>query len=177
MDRKVKGYTIMEILVIIAILSILAGFAFVSFRNIVLNQRLKASTDNLVSVLNTARMYSMTGGDVRGIGPRPWGVYVTEDGRRFILFEDTNSNCRCDNNCNNGEEVVKTFQMESGVKVRNPLVIVFDKKGYPRNAICGFGATNIIIESETLNKARTICISRYGRIRVVEGEITTCVEN
>ncbi|MFN7065374.1 MAG: prepilin-type N-terminal cleavage/methylation domain-containing protein [Aquificaceae bacterium] len=165
MDRKVKGYTVMEVLVVMAIVATLGGFAFIGLRNLILNQRLKATTDNLVSVLNTARINSMTGRDVKNMqGSRPWGVSVETNS--YILFEDTNFNCRYDNG-----ENVKTFRVEGGVRVNNPLVLVFDKKGYPRNALCGFGVNNIVVNSES-GKVKTICISRYGRIRVVEG--STC---
>ncbi|MFN3946689.1 MAG: Tfp pilus assembly protein FimT/FimU [Aquificaceae bacterium] len=157
MDRKVKGYTVMEILVVMAIVAILGSFAFLWLRNLILNQRLKATTDNLVSLLNTARIYSITGrnGEL-------WGVYINNE--TYTLFRDENRNCVFDN----GEEV-KTYQTERGVRVDNPLVLVFDKKGYPRNAICGLGAGHVVVNSEALGKAKTICISRYGRIRVVEG--------
>lgn len=167
MDRKVKGYTVMEILVVMAIVAILGSFAFLWLRNLILNQRLKATTDNLVSLLNTARIYSITGrnGEL-------WGVYIENE--RYTLFRDRNRNCRFDN----GEEV-KTYQTERGVIFRvnnstddndnNSLVLVFDKKGYPRNAMCGLGAGHVVVRSQALGKAKTICISRYGRIRVVEG--------
>lgn len=161
MDRKVKGYTIMEILVVIAILSILAGFAFVGLRNMVLNQRLKASADNLISVLNTARMYSMTGRNVRNDvqGGRPWGVAFI-DNRTYVLFEDANFNCRFDSG-----ENVKQFQAEVGVVINQNCggTVIFDKKGYPRNNNCGLGMCSITLEN-AIGSKRTINISRYGRI-------------
>ncbi len=161
MDRKVKGYTAVEIVITIAILSILASFAFLWLRNLVLNQRLKATTDELISVLNTARMYSMTGRNVRSDvqGSRPWGVAFISN-KTYILFEDANFNCMLDD----GEDA-RQFQAEAGVIINENCggIIVFDKKGYPRSKTCGLGMCSITLTNQ-VGSRRTINISRYGRI-------------
>ncbi len=45
----------MEVLVVIAIIMMLSGFAFLWLRNLILNQRLKATADSLMSAYETAR--------------------------------------------------------------------------------------------------------------------------
>ncbi|ADO45817.1 N-methylation motif domain protein [Hydrogenobacter thermophilus TK-6] len=174
MDRKVRGYTITEVLIVIAILMILSGFAFLWFRNLVLNQRLKASADGVMNVLETARLYSMT-----GRGAKPWGVVFNDRSNTYTLFRDDNSNCRFD-----AGEAVRNYSTEPGVKIYTDLVVVFDKKGYPRNAMCGVGPASITVSiDEDIknipdNKAsRVICISSFGRIRYKsDDEGATCRE-
>lgn len=166
MDRKVRGYTIMEVLIVIAIFMILSGFAFLWLRNLVLNQRLKATTDSLIGAYQTARMYSMTGRGQIGVGgdwqSRPWGVYI-QDANTYILFEDANYNCQYDP----GEEI-KIFKTEPGITITpasGSQTIVFDKKGYPRNNVCGLGMSSVITLTSSVGSQRKIYISRFGRIK------------
>ncbi len=164
MDRKVRGYTAVELLTVIAIALILSGFVFLWLRNLVMNQRLKANTDNLMNLYETARLYAMTGRSQIGVGgdwqSRPWGVYI--NGNTYILFEDANYNCNYDSG-----EAIKTLQADPGINITPASgcnVIVFDKKGYPRNSGCGIGPCSVTLQS-VAGYRRTIYIDRFGRIR------------
>lgn len=164
MDRKVRGFTALELLIVIALVVILSSFVFLWLRNLVLNQKLKATADSLMSLYQTARTYSMTGRSQIGVGgdwqSRPWGVYIT--GNTYILFEDANYNCNYDSG-----EAIKTLQADPSVNLQPAVgcnVIVFDKKGYPRNSSCGVGPCSITLQS-TAGYRRTVYIDRFGRIR------------
>lgn len=155
MDRKVKGFTLVELLIAIVILLILSSFAFVWLRNLVLNQRLKATSDSLISAYGTARLYAMTGRQ-----SRPWGVHIS--GNTYTLFRDTNYNCQFEEG-----ERIKTFNAQSGVELRPARgcnTITFDKKGYPRNSACGLGMCSVVLRNEA-GYTRTVYINRFGRIR------------
>jgi len=150
----VRGITLIELLVVIAIISILVGFALFGFRNLVLHQRLKADTDRFMSYLNTARLYSMTARE-----EKPWGIYIS--GNVIRLFKDSNSNCQYDP----GEEV-RSFTLDSTVSITfgsGCNIIVFDKKGYPRNSSCGLGMCSYTLRSSA-GYTRQVSISRFGRI-------------
>jgi type IV fimbrial biogenesis protein FimT len=143
---------------------ILSGFAFLWLRNLVLNQRLKANADSLISAYETARVYTMTGRGQIGVGgdwqSRPWGVYIS--GNTYALFEDANYNCQFDTG-----EAIKTFTAEPGI-ILTPAsgcnTVIFDKKGYPRNSACGLGMCSVVLQNSAGSK-RTVYIDRYGRIR------------
>jgi len=156
-DRKVRGMTLIEVVIVIAIISILMGFALLGLRNLVLYQRLKADTDRFMSYLNTARLYSMTGRD-----QSPWGVAIS--GNEIVLFRDNNStNCNYDSG--SGEEV-RSFTLDSMVSITPESgcnIIVFDKKGYPRNSLCGLGMCSYTLTSSA-GYTRRVSISRFGRI-------------
>jgi|GEM_PF-603048 len=165
MDRKVRGFNLTELLITIVILLILSSFAFLWLRNLVLNQRLKASTDSLISAYETARLYAMTGRGQIGVGgdwqSRPWGVIITSN-TAYTLFEDTNYNCQFD-----AGEGIKNFTVNPGVTIQPASgcdTIIFDKKGYPRNAQCGLGMCSVVLQNSAGSK-RTIYIDRFGRIR------------
>ncbi|MGC8852123.1 MAG: prepilin-type N-terminal cleavage/methylation domain-containing protein [Hydrogenobacter sp.] len=155
MDRKVKGLTLMELLITIAILLILSSFAFLWLRNLVLNQRLKATTDGLMSAYETARLYAIT-----GRGQRPWGVFIS--GNTYTLFRDDNSNCQFDPG-----EGIRVFNTEPGVSFLPESgcgTITFDKKGYPRRSTCGLGMCSVVLQN-SIGSKRIVYIDRFGRIR------------
>jgi type IV fimbrial biogenesis protein FimT len=166
MDRKVRGFNLTELLITIVILLILSGFAFLWLRNLVLNQRLKASTDSLISAYETARLYAMTGRGQIGVGgdwqSRPWGVIINTSNGTYTLFEDTNYNCQFD-----AGEGIKNFTVNPGVTIQPASgcdTIIFDKKGYPRNAQCGLDICSVVLQNSAGSK-RTIHIDSFGRIR------------
>ena len=53
--QKNKGFTLIELMVTIAVLAILAGIAAPSFGNMMTQQNLKKSTNELIGVLQEAR--------------------------------------------------------------------------------------------------------------------------
>ncbi len=57
-------------------------------------------------------------------------------------------------------------KLEKDIKSNVDASIVFDRKGYPRNGICGLGMDTIIKLENLKEKVGKIVISRYGRIRV-----------
>ncbi len=156
MDRKVRGITIMEVLVVIAILSILAGVALISLMRQVNQARLREGINLVIGALEEARRLSASNPNMHGV----------------VLSDNTVKLCKvstsCTPDCNNN--LVRPFNLPSGVTVQELRVISYDRMGYPRDASCGIGMNNIVITSEPLGISKTICINRYGRIRVVEGQ-------
>lgn len=155
MDRKIKGFTIFELLIVIAIIAILASLATIGYTRFIENQRLKNCTDYLINYLETAKRYSISGKE-----GYVWGINIEAD--RFIFFKDINQNCTFDNS-----EISETLLFSSicpSVVVLNSASIVFDKRGVPRNAICGLGAVNIVL-TNSIGSKRTIFVDTLGRIR------------
>ncbi|WP_328795671.1 pilus assembly FimT family protein [Halopseudomonas xiamenensis] len=59
MDR-VKGFTLVEIMVTIAVAAILLGIAIPSFQTVSRNNAVRATTNDLISTINIARQQSMS---------------------------------------------------------------------------------------------------------------------
>ncbi len=157
MDRKVRGYTVIEIVVVMAIISILAGTALMYLVKQMNEARLRDSINLVIGLLEEARRQSTTHNGT-------FGIRLRSNGNNIEKIEGDN-NCRILRNPAN-------ITLPSGVKSNRDVVLLFDRMGYPRNASCGFGADRIELKSEPLDKIKSICINRYGRIRVVEG--STC---
>jgi len=60
MQRKEQGFTLIELMITIAVLAIIATMAVPSFSDMMLSQNLNKSTQNLILTLNEARSQAVT---------------------------------------------------------------------------------------------------------------------
>lgn len=161
MDRKVKAYTLFEILVIIIIVAILMAVVLRPILIFVANQRLNQATNMVVSLINESKTYSITKNNLMGLsGDANTGV--------LHQFIDLNVNCQYDTSHN---ENIRDISLPYNITFTSDVFVLFDRKGYPRNASCGLGMSNIILKNN-YDKYKTICIDRYGRIRILDGNVS-----
>ncbi|MFN3976480.1 MAG: Tfp pilus assembly protein FimT/FimU [Aquificaceae bacterium] len=161
MDRKVKGYTLIEIAVVLAIIAILAGASVIYLIRQVNESRLRNSTTLVIQLLEEARRQSTTHNGMFGLRFRVQNPKVIEK-------------IRANNTCGS-INATANITLPTGIVVNRDVTLLFDRMGYPRNASCGLGMERIELKSEPLNKVKSICINRYGRMRIVEGP--TCTQN
>ncbi len=152
MDRKVKGLTVVELLVVTVIIAILMSFAYRWVLVLVANQRLKNAQDQLVSHMENAKLRSLTTN-------APWGLHI--DSSSYVVFSDLNRNCQFDQG-----ENTETVDMPSGISAsasRN--TFVFNRRGMVRGGTgCELIGLKIVLEN-TFGTRRVITIEPYGRIR------------
>lgn len=166
MDRKVKqrGFSIVELLIIMAIISIIMGIAYNWIINLVANQRLKSAADMLINDINKAKAMSVSGRYM-------WGIYLMPGDSCYLVFEDRDASCGITgsvaSNCNYSgtTDIASRVELPPGVVVETGSSIVFDRKGYPRNNSCGVGPATITLRSTVTNSRRSIYITSFGRVR------------
>lgn len=155
MDRKMRGLTIMELLVVIVIISILAGVGIITYNRQVQEAKLREATNLLVGLLEETKTRSST----RAV---MFGIRANANANNLQVCQvSSNTNCQPNDQC-------RTINLPSGITI-SETVIAFDRMGYPRDASCGIGMQSIVLTAQGIGKSRTICINRYGRIRIVEG--------
>lgn len=161
MDRKVKGYNIFEILVVLVIIGILMAVVIRPILVFVANQRLNQAVNMIVSDINTAKVYSLSKSN-------PAGIFGDANGSTYNLFINIDNNC----SFNQGtDQVIGTVTLPSGITISADFFFLFDRKGYPRNASCGLGMGSIVLKNN-FDVYKTICVDRFGRVRVENGSIT-----
>jgi general secretion pathway protein H len=75
-----RGFTLLELLVVITLAAIITGTVIVGFTGADTEQRLKGSADQLAYTLELARQYALQRN-------REWGVYIDSDRVRFAEFD------------------------------------------------------------------------------------------
>jgi type IV fimbrial biogenesis protein FimT len=162
MDRKVKGITIMEVLVVMAIIAILASAGILGLRNLVQRERLYSAMTQVADDLKDAQFRSMSSNST-------WGVRFCVNQNQYKIFAvdpaTVGGGCPRDANpsCTNDATTQRLVSLPPGVLPQADFYVLFDRRGYPLNWSCGIGAGNITLSNSY--GSRTVIVDRVGRIR------------
>jgi prepilin-type N-terminal cleavage/methylation domain-containing protein len=153
MVREVNGFSLIELLIVIVILSILMGLYFGPVRSQLMKSKLSESVNKLIADLNSAKRRAIT-------EAIPYGVRVVENPPSYIIFADKNKDCK-----ENSGELVREVKLPRGITISaNEETIVWTRKGIPLNGTCGFYSGRIRLKAMDFSKE--IVIGRMGRIRI-----------
>ena len=165
-----RGFTAIELMVVVAIVAILAALAAPSFTPLIERWRVRQSVDGLQSALYYARSEAIKrGGNITirkepsGANGCPLATNTADWDCGWFVFVDTNDN----GTQNAGEEVLQRFATPPNVEVTrsaNTADIRFDRWGRA-NAPFGFA---LVPKDKTTSDpaARGLCMSSGGRIRI-----------
>ncbi|ACI20223.1 MULTISPECIES: prepilin-type N-terminal cleavage/methylation domain-containing protein [Thermodesulfovibrio] len=150
MDRKIAGFSILELLIIIAILSILMYVGVSQYTKYKADRELMRQANMLTDEISWIKSQS--------ISKEPYGIVVNIGS--YTIFKDSDGNC----NFNNAE-TVKSQSFISGITATVSQTLVFDRKGYPRTITCALGVSSITLKNIN-NNQKIIEISKYGRTQI-----------
>lgn len=174
-----RGFTAIELMVVVAILAVLAALAAPSFTPLIERWRVQQTVEGLQSTLYFARSEAIKrGGNVvvqklpnntngcnTASGTSAWdcGWYVCED---------TNGN----GTCIASEPVLQRFDAPSNIHVQrstNGASIQFDRWGMTGPQGLGF---SVMPKDKTISApaARGVCMSSGGRVRIAPQEDLPC---
>ena len=144
--NRVKGFTLVELMVTIAIAAILLGIAIPSFQTVSRNNAVRTTANDLISTINIARQQSMSMRSEVEVQPAlgGWG-----DGWKLV-FSDANA----------GEDA--EFSPKRGVSINTTSSgLTFLPRGGLEN---GGGVEFTVAHSETSITSRIFCVSFFGKI-------------
>ncbi|WP_231759544.1 GspH/FimT family pseudopilin [Microbulbifer elongatus] len=170
MDKtsRQSGFTLVELMVVIAVLGIILAFAIPSFRSMIQDYRIVTTADQVNSVLQFARAEAVR------LGGRVGVKAVGDDiANGLSVFEDRNDNDTYDD----GEEV-RVFNIENasltlvsdigGTDTAN-LEVIFNARGEPDTTdILTLG----LCDERTGNHGRQLVMLVSGSVRLVKN--ATC---
>jgi prepilin-type N-terminal cleavage/methylation domain-containing protein len=131
LNKNLHGFTLIEVIVTLAILAILMGITYSSYPRLSSVIAFNASVQEFVATFKAAQLYgSSSGGDSRGSG-----IYIDTSNPEFIRefndnvipnnYSDTGvllSNKYYDNNVGNDTELTKLTQIKNSVAINKILV-------------------------------------------------------
>ena len=163
-----RGFTIIELMVVISIIGVLALIATPSFVEIKRNSELTSATNNLMEAINTARSEAMKRGRNAVVAPTTgvdWNAGIT-------IFVDTNLN----NTFDAGDVVVKntdilpSYFAVTQANAAGTDFVVFNASGYAKTMTQTYNATfqlarNDLTGTALLAQTRRIKVAPAGRVR------------
>jgi type IV fimbrial biogenesis protein FimT len=163
-----QGFTLVELMVVVAIMAVLAALAGPSFIGTIERYRVSAVSDQLVSALTLAQTEAIKRAGSVGLarlsgGDCPALATTQEWSCGWQVFIDTNNN----GVVNAGEATIQQFRITNGVTVMNGLNsagTTVNRWGKMNN----LGAMRFVISPESgigSQATTTLCLSSGGRIR------------
>lgn len=176
-----RGFTLIELVAVLAIVAVLAGIATPAFTGLVRSTRLTSATNDLFASLLMARSEAAKRrGRVALCKSTSGDTCATVGGweQGWVVFHDTNNNGARDK----GEEVILRAQpLSRDLRLSGNLNVAkyvsYAPTGEARLAGGGFQAGTITLCSESAGReeARQIVISSAGRPRVQKAHVAECL--
>lgn len=179
--RQHAGFTLIELMVTIAIASILLMIAVPSFVSFQRNSELTSAANSFIAAVNATR------GEAMKVGRNAMAIPVNGNwSNGWTVFVDNNGNSTLDTATD--RIVVEQAALASyfvvtgsGTAGLTPAYVLFDASGYAKTKTAGFGALTLTIARNDLAGAdqaaqtRRIVIAKTGRARVCRPATdTTC---
>jgi prepilin-type N-terminal cleavage/methylation domain-containing protein len=138
-----KGFTLIEVIVVVAILGILAGFATPSFMEMIQNSRYREATRNLVSAFREARSLAVNTN-------LPHRVEIDAGNSRVRLFE--------------GDSQVREWVVAPSINL-DPVVAIFTFN--PNGSVAQDGDISVSVLDHADVVRFEVRVAQSGRIRIL----------
>lgn len=160
MKNLSSGYTLMELMITLLIVSILAAIAVPSMQEFVKNERLTGQINTLISNLMLARSEAVKRNQPVILCVSSNGATCTggdaEDG--WIVFVDVDSS----GGFSAGDDLIKVQQaLDGDVNLNDLTVVTYDSRGFSPNS----SGTFTLCDDRGTSSAKVLSISNTGRVR------------
>ena len=178
-QQSPRGFTLIEVMVVVSILAVLIAIAAPSFTPMIERWRVRQATEQLQSTLYYARSEAIKRGGQVAIQKLPDNTNgcTTADNAAdwdcgWFVCEDTNGNGACAA----GEPVLQRYDSPSGIQVTRTGGgdhIQLNRWGLVDGTFLGFSIVPLN-KGPSNAAARGLCMSSGGRIRIIPPEEIPC---
>lgn len=174
--RNAAGFTLVELMIALAVLAVLLGLAVPSFTRIIHSNRLTTAANEIVAALQTARMEAVRRNTRVALCPTSNGADCSggSDWTRLLVFVDTNGNASIDT----GETIVRDVQVTqagSGITVSGVSGITTVRFGSDGRVRVGSTGTNSGTIALTSSKLPAATATR--RVEMATSRISVCTSS
>ncbi|PXX89401.1 pilus assembly protein [Marinobacter vulgaris] len=159
-DRSaLRGFTLIELMVVVAVLAIVATVAVPSFRQVIENNRLATESNRLFSAMSFARSEAVRVGDDVSLSARTGGF---DAGWCVHLGADCS-----------GTDILRQFDAGNQLDyTASASTLTFNARGEMTNAAFQVSLEPVGCETGETDKMRTVTVSLSGRASIQAGDCT-----
>ncbi|WP_242112392.1 GspH/FimT family pseudopilin [Luteimonas aquatica] len=167
----VRGFTLVELMITVAVLAIVCAIAFPSFEGVMRSNRLATTTNEMIASLSLARSEAIRSAHPASICGSDDGSACSDDWEGgWLVWDDADGNGEIDDE----ERIVRFSKANAKMSVAGPEggVITFDGRG--RRA--GNDAQAVVLKAKDCNGDNlqiTLAVSPTGRADVSERQSCT----
>ncbi len=165
--RKGRGFSLIELMVVLAVLGILLTVGAPSFNNLIADNRLLAEVYGLRATLNNARTEALTQRTFVTVCRSSDGVSCTGNWNQgYIAFTDFNGDGVLDTGGPRVDTIIQAKVLDNSIldiSVSPATAIRFNSRG---NAL-GFSGTIKICDDRGASKARGMVVSNLGSVQAL----------
>lgn len=166
-----RGFTLIELMITVVIVSVLAAMAVPNLRNMIARYQTSTVSDEMAILIATARMEAIRRGGNVVLQKKPAGANTCATNQEWscgvTLWADDDRDGTQDAN----ETVIRDLSVPAGVNLRNMSGTSPDRLTFNRWGLAnGIGALNFRVTRTGISTAdRTVCVTTGGRVRIIEG--------
>ncbi len=156
--KKNHGFTLVELMITLAVLAILLSLAAPNFQVAIQNNRLTTQVNNLVTALSLARSEAIKRGATVTVCKSNGGAACTAAGdwdQGWVVFTDPTTPGTIDN----AADIIRVYEQAPGVTVRTGANFVSYLASGTVNAIATFG----VCDARGTPSARAVAVNVLGR--------------
>lgn len=187
-QRVLKGFTLIELMLTIAIAAILMSLAAPSIRDLLVSNRLTSDVNTYVSLINYARSEAITRNQSVVVCPKDAATISCSNTQfwnqnEIQVFVDANGN----NDRNVADVLLKTIPIldPSGTQTAVTRTgaagavnkVIFGSLGYSQTALrLDIHTVNAADPAYEFKYGRGLCVSKSGRVRVIPYSANNCTD-
>ncbi len=165
--RLSKGFTLLELMVTVAVVAVLASVAFPSFQSSIRSNRAATTHNELIGLVNLARSDAIRNNRGGGVcGSSTGSSCDGQWGQGMMAFSDSNG----DGAFSNGETVLRFSAVNTAMAVTGPAALIgFDSRGRRRAT----GNQEVTLQPSQCGGQKlrsTLTINASGQVTTVKGD-------
>ncbi len=173
-----RGFTLVELVMVLAVMAVLVTFAVPSLRSLMDSSKLTAASNSLLSSMHLARSEAIKRGTRVVLCKTADGVVCAERGgweQGWMVFHDINNNGERDGN----EVVIQRIEpLAASLRLTGNSTVAryvsFISTGGTKLISGGFQAGTLTVCNHSASEARQIVLNAVGRPRVQRVSSTSC---
>ena len=147
---KKEGFSLLELLIVLAIMAIVSAIAAPNFMNYLAERRLNGAARQVMSDLMSARQKAVSQG-------HEFRVFFNGDNHSYTILDDTNSNGTADTGeATEGRDLHPDYYDVTFTSTANPIF-------YPRGTAWG---TTVTLSSSRTGVSKYVKVASTGRVKI-----------